>query len=157
MGPISAAMNAYVRGELKFEDDLPYEILAGVQPWNYGARNNYPNASDRLASVMNQNPYLRILVCGGRCDLVCPIDTIRHSLEHMPLADACRQNMHVRGIRRRPHDVHQPAGSAEIATVHRGVCETVTRPIEKPATRAPARANCSEWERGRTGRPAAAC
>lgn len=93
MGPFSAAMNSYVRGELKFEDDLPYELLAGVQPWNYGSRNNYPNASDRLASVMNQNPYLRVLVCGGRCDLVCPIDTIRHSLEHMPLADAYRKNL----------------------------------------------------------------
>jgi len=93
MGAFSAGMNAYVRSELKFQDDLPYEILAGVQPWNYGARNNYPNASDRLASVMNQNPYLRILVCGGRCDLVCPIDTIRHSLEHMPLADAYRKNV----------------------------------------------------------------
>ena len=93
MGTFAAGMNAYVRGELKFEDDLPYEILAGVQPWNYGAHNNYPNASDRLASVMNQNPYLKILVCGGRCDLVCPIDTIRHSLTHMPLADAYRQNV----------------------------------------------------------------
>jgi carboxypeptidase C (cathepsin A) len=93
MGVFSAGMNAYVRGELKFADDLPYEILAGVQPWNYGARNSYPNASDRLASVMNQNPYLKVLVCGGRCDLVCPIDTIRHSLEHMPLAGAYRQNI----------------------------------------------------------------
>src|SRR5262249_37085256 len=27
-GPFSAAMNAYLREELKFEDDLPYEILA---------------------------------------------------------------------------------------------------------------------------------
>jgi carboxypeptidase C (cathepsin A) len=44
LGPFSAAMNSYVRGELKFEDDLPYEILAGVQPWNYGVRNNYANA-----------------------------------------------------------------------------------------------------------------
>jgi carboxypeptidase C (cathepsin A) len=93
MGPFAAGMNAYVRGELKFEDDLPYEIFAGVQPWNYGARDSYPNASDRLASVMNQNPYLRILVCGGRCDLVCPIDTIRHSLEHMPLAETYRKNV----------------------------------------------------------------
>jgi carboxypeptidase C (cathepsin A) len=93
MGVFSAGMNAYVRGELKFEDDLPYEIFAGVQPWNYGAHNEYPNASDRLASVVNQNPYLRILVCGGRCDLVCPIDTIRHSLEHMPLAEAYRKNV----------------------------------------------------------------
>ncbi len=93
MGPFSGAMNSYVRSELKFEDDLPYELIAGVQPWNYGADNNYPNASDRLASVMNQNPYLKVLVCGGRCDLVCPIDTIRHSLEHMPLAEAGRKNI----------------------------------------------------------------
>jgi carboxypeptidase C (cathepsin A) len=32
-------------------------------------------------------------VCGGRCDLVCPIDTVRHSLEHMPLAEAYRKNV----------------------------------------------------------------
>ena len=93
MGPFSAAMNAYVRTELKFEDDLPYAIFGGVQPWNYGGHNNYPSASDRLASVMNQEPYLKILVLGGRCDLVCPIDTMRFSIEHMPLADAYRKNV----------------------------------------------------------------
>jgi len=93
MGPFSAAMNSYARSELKFEDDLPYEILVGVQPWNYGARNSYPNASDRLASVMNQEPYLKILVFGGRCDLVCPIDTIKHSLGHMLLAEELRTNI----------------------------------------------------------------
>ena len=93
MGPFSAAMNSYVRSELKFEDDLPYELIAGVQPWNYGARNNFANASDRLASVMNQEPYLKILVLGGRCDLVCPIDTMRHSVDHMALADAYRRNV----------------------------------------------------------------
>ena len=54
-GPFAAAMNTYVRSELKFEDDLPYELLAGVQPWNYGVRNSYANASDRLAAAINQN------------------------------------------------------------------------------------------------------
>jgi carboxypeptidase C (cathepsin A) len=93
LGPFSAAMNSYVRGELKFEDDLPYEILAGVQPWNYGVRNNYANASDKLAHTMNQNPYMRVLVLGGRCDLVCPIDTMRYALEHMQLDDAYRTNI----------------------------------------------------------------
>jgi carboxypeptidase C (cathepsin A) len=93
MGPFSAAMNSYVRSELKFEDDLPYELLAGVQPWDYGARNDFANASDKLASVMNQEPYLKILVLGGRCDLVCPIDTMRHSVDHMALADAYRRNV----------------------------------------------------------------
>jgi carboxypeptidase C (cathepsin A) len=92
-GPFSAAMNSYVREELKFEDDLPYEILAGVQPWNYGVRNNYANAGDKLASVMNQNPYMRILVLGGRCDLVCPMDTMRHALDHMQLDAAYRTNI----------------------------------------------------------------
>lgn len=93
MGPFSAAMNSYVRSELKFEDDLPYELLAGVQPWNYGSHNEFPNASDRLAAVMNQDPYMRILVLGGRCDLVCPIDTIKDSLAHMPVAPERRANI----------------------------------------------------------------
>lgn len=93
MGPFSAGINSYLRRELKFEDDLPYELLATVQPWNYGVRNGYANASDKLASVMNQNPFLRVLVIGGHSDLVCPLDTMRHSLNHMPLAEAYRGNV----------------------------------------------------------------
>jgi carboxypeptidase C (cathepsin A) len=93
LGPFSAAMNSYVRGELKFEDDLPYEILAGVQPWNYGVRNNYANAGEKLAATMNQNPYMRVLVLGGGCDLLCPMDAMRYALDHMPLAAAYRTNI----------------------------------------------------------------
>jgi carboxypeptidase C (cathepsin A) len=93
MGPFSAAMNSYARTELKFEDDLPYQLLAGVQPWNYDTRNGYANTAEKLASVMNQEPYLKILVLGGRCDLVCPIDTVRYSLGHMALAPEQRKNI----------------------------------------------------------------
>jgi len=64
-----------------------------VQPWNYGVRNNYANAEDKLASTMNQNPYMRVLVLGGRCDLVCPIDTVHYALDHMPLDTAYRTNI----------------------------------------------------------------
>jgi carboxypeptidase C (cathepsin A) len=92
-GPFSAAMNSYARTELKFEDDLPYEILVGVQPWNYAGRNSYPHVTDQLASVMNQNPYMRVLVLGGRRDLVCPIETMRYSLGHLPLDPAYRSNI----------------------------------------------------------------
>jgi carboxypeptidase C (cathepsin A) len=93
LGPFSAAMNSYVRDELKFEDDLPYEILAGVQPWNYSVHNSYASAGDKLASTMNQNPYMKILVFGGRCDLVCPIDTVHYALDHMTLDPAYRTNI----------------------------------------------------------------
>jgi carboxypeptidase C (cathepsin A) len=93
MGPFSAAMNAYVRGELKFENDLPYTLIAGVQPWAYAAPNTFPNSGDHLATVMNENPHLKVLVLGGACDLVCPIDAMHHSLDHLALATAYRKNI----------------------------------------------------------------
>jgi carboxypeptidase C (cathepsin A) len=93
LGPFGAAVNAYIRGELKFKDDLPYEIIAGVQPWNYGAPNNYPNASDRLANTINQNPYMKVLVLNGRCDLVCPVDTMHYAIDHMAVDPSYRTNI----------------------------------------------------------------
>lgn len=92
-GPFSACMNAYVRDELKFENDLPYEFLKGMPSWSYNVDNSFPNAGRRLATAMNVNPHLKILVLGGRCDLVCPVDTMHHSLDHLPLADAYRTNV----------------------------------------------------------------
>ncbi len=92
-GPFAAAINSYVRSELKFANDLPYELLASVQPWNYNIHNNYANASEKLAMAMNQNPWLRVLVLGGKRDLVCPIDTMHHALDHMTLEPSYRTNI----------------------------------------------------------------
>lgn len=92
-GPFSAAMNSYLREELKFQNDLPYEILTGVQPWNYDARSSYPSVADRLASAMSQNPYLRVLVLAGLRDLACPVDGVRYSVDHMQLDPAFRKNI----------------------------------------------------------------
>lgn len=93
LGPFSAAMNSYLREELKFENDLPYEILAGVGPWNYDARSSYPSVADRLSSVLSQNPYLRVLVLSGLRDLACPVDGIRYSIDHLQLDAAYRKNI----------------------------------------------------------------
>jgi carboxypeptidase C (cathepsin A) len=92
-GPFSAAMNAYLREELKFENDLPYEILAGVGPWPFDARDSFPSSASRLASAMNQNPYLRVLVLVGLRDLATPVDGIRHSIDHLQLAPEFRRNV----------------------------------------------------------------
>jgi len=93
LGPFSAAMNSYLREELKFENDLPYEILSGVGPWNYDARSSYPSVADRLGSAMSQNPYLRVLVLSGLRDLACPVDGIRYSVDHLQLDAAYRKNI----------------------------------------------------------------
>jgi carboxypeptidase C (cathepsin A) len=92
-GPFSAAMNAYVREELQFTNDLPYEIIAGVKPWNYDARSSYPNVSGKLASVMNQNPYLRVLVLAGLRDLATPVDGMRYSMDHLQIDPSLRENI----------------------------------------------------------------
>ena len=63
-GPYTAALNTYIRAELKCERDLPYEILTGrVHPWNFGnARNRYLNVSGSLRQAMTKNRDLRVFV-----------------------------------------------------------------------------------------------
>lgn len=92
-GPFSAAVNSYLRSELKFEDDLPYATIGDVHPWRFDAHESYPSAAGQLANTMNQNPYMKVLVLGGRCDLACPIDNIHYVVDHMPLAAAYRTNI----------------------------------------------------------------
>jgi carboxypeptidase C (cathepsin A) len=89
-GAFSAAMNAYVRGELKFEDDLPYGLLAAVRPWPFEPREGFPSVTQEFALEMKENPQLRVLVLYGRCDLACPVDGIRYSIDHLNLDPAYR-------------------------------------------------------------------
>jgi carboxypeptidase C (cathepsin A) len=93
-GAFAAAMNAYVRGELKFEDDLPYEILNHAGSWSSGPRNGSAGSvAQQFASEMNENPRLRVLVLNGRCDLACPVDCIRYNFDHLFLNPAARGNI----------------------------------------------------------------
>lgn len=94
-GAFSGAMNHYVRQELKFESDQPYEILSrAVHPWNYsGFTNRYVDASGQLASALTENPALRVLVCCGHTDLATPALGIEHSINHLPIDASLRGNI----------------------------------------------------------------
>src|SRR5690606_17743779 len=71
-GPYTAAFNDYVRRTLRFESDLPYEILTGrVQPWTM-SDNKYLNVADALRSAMVKNPALKVWVCNGYYDMATP-------------------------------------------------------------------------------------
>ena len=85
LGPFTSAVNDYVRRELKYESDLPYEILTSkVQPWNYGDyRNRYVNVAETLRGAMAHNPYLRVFVANGIYDLATPYFATRYTFEHM--------------------------------------------------------------------------
>jgi carboxypeptidase C (cathepsin A) len=95
LGPYSAMMNDYLRRELKFESDLPYEMIADVRPWNYAnvAQNQYLNVAEDLKKAMSRNPYLKLWVCCGYYDLATPYYAAYHTLHAMQLDPTIRDNL----------------------------------------------------------------
>ncbi len=87
-GPYTAMLNRYVRSELGFESDLPYEILTGrVHPWSYAtARNQYLNVAERLRKAMARNPRLRVYIANGYYDLATPFFATERTIDHLDLS-----------------------------------------------------------------------
>ncbi|MBN1163035.1 MAG: peptidase S10 [Candidatus Krumholzibacteriota bacterium] len=94
-GPFSSTMNDYVRRELGFESDLPYEILTGkVQPWNYGNyQNRYINVAETLRRAMTVNPHLKVFVANGYYDLATPYFATRYTFNHLGLDRGLKENV----------------------------------------------------------------
>jgi carboxypeptidase C (cathepsin A) len=74
-GAFTAAFNHYVRDELEYESDLPYEILSYEvnKNWSYKEfENAYVSTSDKLAEVLRTNPHLKVHVAFGYYDGATP-------------------------------------------------------------------------------------
>ena len=97
MGPYSAMLNDYVRRELNYESDLVYEILnPKVWPWNYeNFQNAYADVSETLRDTMTRNPHLRVYIASGWFDLATPYFATEHTLAHLGLEPALRDNIEV--------------------------------------------------------------
>ncbi|MBD3382940.1 MAG: peptidase S10, partial [candidate division Zixibacteria bacterium] len=94
-GPYSTLLNDYVRTELMFESDLPYEILTGnVHPWNFSDfENRYVSTSDRLRQAMTVNPNLKVFVANGYYDLATPYFATEYTFNHLQLDDELKDNV----------------------------------------------------------------
>jgi carboxypeptidase C (cathepsin A) len=94
-GPYTATLNDYVRRELRFESDLPYEILTGrVHPWDYTShQNQYVNVAETLRQAMTMNPYLRVFVANGYYDLATPYLATHYTFNHLGLEAPLRPNV----------------------------------------------------------------
>ena len=85
-GAYTSTLNTYLRNELKYETDLPYEILTGkVQPWDFKAKNTYLNVSPSLRQAMTKNPHLRVFVANGYYDLATPYFATEYTFNHLGL------------------------------------------------------------------------
>ena len=94
-GPYTACLNDYVRSELEFESDLPYEILTGrVLPWNYDKyQNQYVNVAETLRASMTKNPHLKVFVANGYYDLATPYFATRYTFNHLGLNESLQGNI----------------------------------------------------------------
>jgi len=88
-------MNDYARRDLKYENDLSYEILTGrVQPWSYAnVENEYLNVAETLKRAMTKNPFLKVWVANGYYDLATPYFATDYTVKHMGLDPAVRGNI----------------------------------------------------------------
>ncbi len=97
-GPYTATLNDYLRRELEFESDLPYEILTGrVRPWNYGEyQNRYVNVAETLRGAMNANPDLQVFIANGYYDLATPYFATEYTVNRLGLDPTLRDHIHMR-------------------------------------------------------------
>ncbi|MCA9427849.1 MAG: peptidase S10 [Candidatus Omnitrophica bacterium] len=94
-GPYTGCLNDYVRKDLNFKTDLPYEILTGrVHPWNYeDYENRYVNVGDTLQEAISKNPYLKVFVANGYYDLATPFLATEYTFAHLGLDASLRGNV----------------------------------------------------------------
>ena len=95
LGGYTTAMNDYARRELKYENDLAYEILTGrVQPWSYAnVENQYLNVAETLKRAMTKNTFLKVWIANGYYDLATPYFATDYTVKHMGLDPAVRDNL----------------------------------------------------------------
>lgn len=95
-GPYTAAFNDYIRSELKFETDTPYEILSEKvwMNWSYSYfQNQYVNVAETLRQAMTFNKYMKIYVANGYFDLGTPYSATEYTFDHLGLDESLRKNV----------------------------------------------------------------
>ena len=94
-GAFTAAWNQYVHTELKYESDLPYEVLTDrVYPWSYREyENRYVDVAGTLREAMTQNAALRVFVANGYYDLATPFLATEYTINHMLLDPKLRDHV----------------------------------------------------------------
>ncbi|MGH8791675.1 MAG: S10 family peptidase [Stackebrandtia sp.] len=97
-GPYAAALNHYLRAELEYKNDLPYEIISrNVHPWSYeDFEGAHVTVVDKLAAAMRTNPHLRVHVALGYYDGGIPFASVEHSIAHLAIPPELYDNVEIK-------------------------------------------------------------
>jgi carboxypeptidase C (cathepsin A) len=92
-GPFTSAINDYFIKELKFKEDLPYNVFGSVHPWNWSSQNKFLNAGEDLRDAMSRNPNLYVYVGSGYYDFATPYFTSDYDINHLLLREEQRKRI----------------------------------------------------------------
>jgi carboxypeptidase C (cathepsin A) len=95
-GAYTATFNDYIRRELGYESDIPYEIINfKVNPnWEYAEhQNQYVYVAETLRKAMSMNPYLKVFAASGYYDLATPYLATNYTFNHLGLAEDLQANI----------------------------------------------------------------
>jgi carboxypeptidase C (cathepsin A) len=98
MGPYGV-INDYLRSELRYESDLPYDILSFATHgnWTYNEFNDrYVDTSESLRRALVSNPHLNVLVLNGYYDLATPFAASEYTFSHLALPRELQANIQMR-------------------------------------------------------------
>mgnify|MGYP005811704885 CR=1 FL=1 len=95
-GPYTSVINDYIRRDLNYKVDMPYNGSARELPgfeWEWGNRTTAPETASALRSAMVKNKWMKVLVMEGYYDLATPYYAANYTMDHMNLPDEYRKNI----------------------------------------------------------------
>jgi carboxypeptidase C (cathepsin A) len=95
--PFTSVFNNYLRTELGYKVDMPYNVRAPRGPndtWDWGsAGQGFPDTASAMRQAIVKNPYLKILVMEGYYDLATPYYAANYTVDHLNLPQKYRDNI----------------------------------------------------------------
>jgi carboxypeptidase C (cathepsin A) len=98
--PFTSVFNNYLRTELNYKVDMPYNVSAprgngpGGDTWDWGsAGRGFPDTATALRQAMVKNPYLKVFVMEGYYDLATPYYAANYTFDHLNLPSKYRENI----------------------------------------------------------------
>jgi carboxypeptidase C (cathepsin A) len=97
--PFTSVFNNYVRTELGYKTDMPYQVFPADQnffetSWNWGSGiGGFPDTATALRQAIVKNPYLKVLVMEGFYDLATPFYAADYTIDHLNLSPQYRKNI----------------------------------------------------------------
>ncbi|AHH94189.1 S10 family peptidase [Kutzneria albida] len=128
IGPYATTLNHYLRAELDYLSDLPYEVLSDkVHPWSYKEfENSHVTVTDKLAAAMRANPHLKVHFALGYHDGATPFAATEHVLAHLAIPRELHANIDIAyyeaGHMMYVHEPSRVQQSADLAAFLRSAC-----------------------------------